>query len=155
MARRIKYMGAADTRTILAGEDWGGRLGKPTQRTITFSAANNRTVDVEEAGYSDAAVTLLLEDPLFLDVTGAELIPAGLNEQFFQGVPETPFVSRGDGRGNEIFSTPVFHRPLDEHEDMTAEQMRDRLQELGLAKSGNKAELTERLAKAEAADPSS
>ena len=148
MTRRIKYMGPADTRTINTGEDWGGRLGTPLSSPVTFSSANNRIVDVEEAGFSEAAVVLLLEDPMFVDVTGAELIPAGLNEQYFQGVPETPFVSRGDGKGNEVSRSVAFTPPEVLHEDLTAEQMSERLQELGLPKSGSKKEMAERLSKA-------
>jgi hypothetical protein len=153
MARRIKYMGSADNRTISTGEDWGGRLGTPVSNPISFTQDNNRIVDVEAAGWSEAAISLLLEDPMFIDVTGAEIIPAGLNEQYFLGIPETPFVSRADGRGNEVYHTPAFSSPLESYEDLTVAELQDRAGELGLPKSGKKDELAERIQKATKSTP--
>lgn len=155
MARRIKYMGASDNRVVSAGEDWGGRLGTPLQNGLTFNKDNNRIVDVEAAGLSEAAVMLLLEDPMFVDVTDAELIPAGLNEQYFLGIPESPFVSRADGQGNEVYRTPVFSAPMERYEDLTVAELQERAGELGLPKTGKKDELADRLKKAQTEAPTS
>lgn len=154
MARKVKYMGSADTRTLSTGENWGGRLAKPLENTVTFDKSNGRIIDVEDAGISEAAVQLLLEDGDFVDVTEADVIPAGLNERLFQGVPETPFVSRADGKGKEIYATPVYN-PSERIEDLTADELKDRLGDLGLSRGGSKAELADRLNKAQTAVPQS
>ena len=137
MGRRLKYMGSADVRIIEEGESWGGRLGTPLESQVVFNRENNRTVDASEVGLTDAAVKLLLEDPMFLDVTDQEIVPAGLNEQMFYGVP----------------GTPDFRPVTSEREELTVNELQERLEALGLSKSGKKDELVKRLAAAEAGEP--
>jgi len=83
-------MGSADVRKIEKGETWGGRLGTPLESTLVFSKENHWIVDSDEAGMSQVAVDLLLEDKEgFKDVTGLERLPTNLNQQLFQALPKT------------------------------------------------------------------
>jgi len=83
-------MGSADVRRIDKGETWGGRLGTPLEATLVFSKENNWVIDSDEAGISQVAVDLLLEDKEgFKDVTGLERVPTNLNQQLFQAMPKS------------------------------------------------------------------
>lgn len=71
--RKIKYVGDADVRRLLAGEDFGGRLGEPLDEDLEWSWDNNHLLTTSVL--SDDAMKLLLEDPDFVDVTDASTIP--------------------------------------------------------------------------------
>lgn len=86
---RVKYMGSADVRLLPKGENWGGRLAEPLKQEVRFDWDNAHVVDTDKAGLSPEAVTLLLEDPNFKDVTDLKRIPAGLAQQLWRGVTDS------------------------------------------------------------------
>lgn len=81
MSTLIKYLGTADTRTIAASENFAGRLASPVGADLEWNHSNHFIVDVEEAGWSDEAVELLLSDSDFRNVTGLKTYPLSLSEQ--------------------------------------------------------------------------
>lgn len=86
---KVKYMGASDFVKLDEGENWGGRLAEPLEKEVLFSKDSGHLVDTEEAGLSEEAVELLLEDETrFKDVTGLKRIPANAYEKMFGGVVE-------------------------------------------------------------------
>lgn len=85
MGKKIKYLGSSTVRRLEKGEDWGGRLAAPLETAVVFGDANRQLIDTDEAGLSDEAVELLLEDPDFKDVTDAKRIPSSLHEKMFLG----------------------------------------------------------------------
>jgi len=90
LGTKIKAMGSADVRRIDKGETWGGRLGTPLESALVFSKENHWVIDSDEAGISQTAVDLLLEDKEgFKDVTGLERVPTNLNQQLFQAMPKS------------------------------------------------------------------
>lgn len=84
---KIKYMGLADVRLLERGEDWSGRLADPLTSDLVFDRSNNWIVDTGEAGLSDEAVALLLEDSEFKDVSSLKRIPANQHQRTFLGFP--------------------------------------------------------------------
>jgi hypothetical protein len=111
--RKIKYVGSSHVRRLDKGEDFGGRLAKPLEKKVEWNFANNHIVDAGEAGLSDAAVELLLEQqadmfdsgqydeddpeqptdentiqtlPEFVDVSNEDVIQPSLAQQIYLGV---------------------------------------------------------------------
>ena len=95
MRKSIKYMGSADVRQLLKGDDFGGQLATPLTKDVRFTRANSWVVDSDEVELSDAALEVLLAErlesggPAFRDVTGKELIPTNLHQQIFLGMRKT------------------------------------------------------------------
>lgn len=90
MARRVKYMGAADIRIINAGDDFGGTLQKGLPATLRWDWKNRHIVDVEAAGLSKVQIEVLLdyegpEGPEFRDVTNDERIPVNRAQMLWRG----------------------------------------------------------------------
>jgi hypothetical protein len=83
---KIKYLGTADRVILKRGENFAGRLADPLGAQVEWNAANHHLIDSEEAGLSEEALALLLEDDArFKDVTDMKRIPSSLNEQIFKG----------------------------------------------------------------------
>lgn len=85
---KIKYMGSADIRRIEKGERFGGRLAEGTSKDVEWSRENGFVVDTDDFGLSADAVSLLLSEPDFKDVTDASRIPVSLNEKIFGGLSD-------------------------------------------------------------------
>lgn len=83
---KIKYMGGADVVTLAKGEKFGGRLADGLPKEVTFDADNSHLIDTDEVGLPEEAVTLLLEDNRFKDVSDLKRIPTNTNEQVFRGM---------------------------------------------------------------------
>lgn len=86
---KVKYMGVADVRTIPKGTDFDGRLANPTTKDLVFDRTNRWTIDSDEADLSAEALTLLLEEEGFKDVTDLKLIPSNEHQTTFLGHKKT------------------------------------------------------------------
>jgi hypothetical protein len=83
---KVKYLGTADRVIIRKGEKFAGRLSEGTTQDLVWDGSNNHLLDTDEAGLSEEALALLLEDDArFKDVTDMKRIPSSLNEQIFKG----------------------------------------------------------------------
>jgi hypothetical protein len=98
MAKLIKYMGAADERSISKSDTFGGRLSDGAGADLVWNRDNHFIVDAEELGMSDEAVDLLLEDADFRDVTDLKRIPSNDNEVLFLGYPKSVESDEGEVR---------------------------------------------------------
>ena len=102
MGKKLKYMGSADVRQLLKGDDFGGQLATPLKKDVRFTRANSWVVDSDEVELSDAALEVLLAErlesgaPAFRDVSGKELIPTNLHQQIFLGMRKTTEVELSD-----------------------------------------------------------
>lgn len=85
MGRQVKYMGSADVRRLEKGEDFGGRLAEGIFSDIEWTRDNRFIIDTDEAGLSEEAVTLLLKEPDFRDITDLKRRPLSENERLFGG----------------------------------------------------------------------
>lgn len=86
---KVKYMGVADVRSIPKGTDFDGRLADPTTKDLVFDKSNRWIVDSEEAGLSEEALALLLEEDGFKDVSGLKVIPSNEHQTTFLGHKKT------------------------------------------------------------------
>lgn len=85
---KIKYMGSADVRRIDKGEKFGGRLPDGLEATLEFTRENSFVVDTSELGLSEEALSLLLSEPDFKDVTDMKRVPVSMNEKIFGGLQD-------------------------------------------------------------------
>jgi hypothetical protein len=85
-------MGTADRAELPAGFDFGGRLASPIEKKVVWGWHENKhRVSQSEAGLSDSAVVLILQDTTrFLDVTDLDIIPPSLWEKMHLAVPDLP-----------------------------------------------------------------
>lgn len=108
MGKQIKYLGTAHIRLLEKGESWNKRLKDGLSKDVSWSIDNHFLVDTEEAGLSDDAVELLLEDPEFKDVTDLQRIPVSAAENLWHGIRDKSF-DRTDPR---VDADGVFHSTL-------------------------------------------
>lgn len=105
---KIKYLGTSHVRELLKGEDWNGRLSDGLSKDVRWSIDNHYLVDTEEAGLSESAVELLLEDKEFKDVSDAERIPVSAAEDLWHGVRDKSY-AKDDPR---VAADGTFHSKL-------------------------------------------
>lgn len=96
MGQQIKYLGSSHNRVLEKGEDFGGRLSEPLTKTVEWTLENGHLVDAEEAGLSETALELLLEDEEFKDVTDLARVPTSLGQQLWKGAKKTEHDAQGD-----------------------------------------------------------
>lgn len=116
MGRKIKYMGSSDIHFIDAGENWSGELAEPLSKRVQWDWDNNHVVDAEEAGLSDEALELLLEDSEnFRDVTDLKRVPRGQADKLWRG--------QRDNTNTNLVSAPP--PPTGASDDEDAEEVED------------------------------
>lgn len=99
MAKRVKYLGSADRRILPKGENFGGQLAEPLDKDLEWTPETNHILDLEEEGVSEEAVSLILEQDDFRDVTDLKRIPASENEKIFRGAPSSTEPAGSSGGG--------------------------------------------------------
>lgn len=85
---KIKYMGNSHVHQLLEGDDFGGRLATPLEKTVTFDRDNNWVVDAKEAGLSNEACEILISTDDFADVTKEKMIPLNGHQRMFLGMKD-------------------------------------------------------------------
>lgn len=85
---RIKYMGSSHVHRLLKGDNFGGRLATPLPQEVRFDRSNDWIVDSNEVGLSPEAVSILVTDPDFRDVTGEEKLPLNKHQKIFLAMKE-------------------------------------------------------------------
>lgn len=84
----VKYLGSADVRRLEKGEKFGGRLADPLSKDVEWSRENGFVVNTDDLDLSEDAVSLLLSEPDFKDVSDLKRIPLSMNEKIFGGLSD-------------------------------------------------------------------
>jgi hypothetical protein len=98
---KVKYLGTADRVIIRKGEKFAGRLSEGTTQDLVWDGSNNHLLDTDEAGLSEEALALLLEDDArFKDVTDMKRIPSSSTSRSSRVTrpPSLPTASRSPSR---------------------------------------------------------
>ncbi len=97
---RIKYMGTADIKQFLPGDDFGGRLATPLDRMIQFTWDNNHIINTDDPYFAGGNEDqprplsdefwefLLAVDESLLDVTGMTILPVSEGEKLWRGIKD-------------------------------------------------------------------
>ena len=88
---RLKYMGTADVKGVLSGDDLGGTLAEPVDVDLVWDRSNNWVIDTADDKYAnvpDEVWEFLVLNDNFMDVTDFVRTPLNEHQKLFLGMRE-------------------------------------------------------------------
>lgn len=88
---RLKFMGVADVKQVLAGDNIGGTLNEPLAVDLVWDRSNGWVIDTDEEKYAnvpDEVWEYLVLNDNFMDVTDFVRTPLNQNQKTFLGMRE-------------------------------------------------------------------